>query len=63
MHQPPEPEPKPVAKKPAASLSEEPGKSRGTVVQEIPKKGGWKKQQLQTAKGRCYWKWIHPNGT
>lgn len=36
---------------------------RGQVVQTVEKTNGWKKVQIQTAKGRKYWKWVSADGS
>ena len=46
----------------AAAAKKQDSKPRAHVIQSIAKKGSWKVDQYETAKGRKYWKWCHPDG-
>ena len=53
---------KPATLLPTSEIPAEPASERGKVVQTIDKPNGWKLVQIQTAKGRKYWKWIAQDG-
>ena len=53
---------RPATLLPTSEIPAEPNSERGKVVQTIDKPNGWKLVQIQTAKGRKYWKWIAQDG-